>query len=207
MEKVKSTKERIIYEALRLFSENGYDGVTMREIAAAVGIKGASLYNHFKGKEDIFTAIFNEMKTQSDAAAEMMSIPADDGVAAVSFYHNAGETKLLQMTEMLFDFYTRNEFAVMFRRMLVSEQYKSPVAAEYYKAYYLNAPYEFQKGIFAAMQQCGDFGGFSPELLALHFYSPIFFVISRFDIGFPYDDCLEMMRNHVKGFCKAYANK
>ena len=53
-----TTKKRIIIESLRLFASKGYDGVSMREIAAAVGIKGASIYNHFKGKEDIFLAIF-----------------------------------------------------------------------------------------------------------------------------------------------------
>ena len=45
----RTTKERIIYESLRLFSEKGYDGVSMREIAAAVEIKAASLYAHFEG--------------------------------------------------------------------------------------------------------------------------------------------------------------
>ena len=48
----KTTKERIIYESLRLFSEKGYDGVSMREIAAAVEIKAASLYAHFDGKDE-----------------------------------------------------------------------------------------------------------------------------------------------------------
>lgn len=54
MEKQMTTKQKIIIEALRLFSAQGYDGASMRDIAEAVGIKGASIYNHFKGKEDIF---------------------------------------------------------------------------------------------------------------------------------------------------------
>ena len=45
----KNTKQKIIEESLKLFSEKGYEGVSMREIASAVGIKGASIYNHFKG--------------------------------------------------------------------------------------------------------------------------------------------------------------
>ena len=40
MEKVISTKEKILITSLKLFSEKGFDGVSMREIAAAVGIKG-----------------------------------------------------------------------------------------------------------------------------------------------------------------------
>ena len=38
------TKKRIMEEALRLFSENGYDAVSVEQIAQAVGIKAPSLY-------------------------------------------------------------------------------------------------------------------------------------------------------------------
>ena len=56
-----STKKEILDQALDLFSENGYHGTSMREIAAAVGIKGSSLYNHFEGKEAIFNQLFKEL--------------------------------------------------------------------------------------------------------------------------------------------------
>lgn len=51
------TKERILDEALTLFSQYGYDAVSVAKIADAVGIKPPSLYKHFKSKEDIFNAI------------------------------------------------------------------------------------------------------------------------------------------------------
>jgi AcrR family transcriptional regulator len=56
---VTSTKEKILNEALDLLAEKGYHGTSMREIAKAVGIKGSSIYNHFSGKEDIFSELFN----------------------------------------------------------------------------------------------------------------------------------------------------
>ena len=49
-----STRERIVYEALVLFSKKGYSDVYVAEIASAVGIKAPSLYKHFKSKQDIF---------------------------------------------------------------------------------------------------------------------------------------------------------
>jgi AcrR family transcriptional regulator len=54
-----STREEILNEALDLFAEKGYHGSSMREIAKAVGIKGSSIYNHFSGKEEIFSELFN----------------------------------------------------------------------------------------------------------------------------------------------------
>ena len=44
----RNTKELILKEALRLFSDNGYDGVSVREISGAVGIRESAIYRHFK---------------------------------------------------------------------------------------------------------------------------------------------------------------
>lgn len=55
--KREDTRERILEQALELFSEKGYDSVSVGEIARAVGIKAPSLYNHFPSKRAIFDAI------------------------------------------------------------------------------------------------------------------------------------------------------
>lgn len=47
-------KNKIIDNAITLFSEHGYEGTTLNEIAQSVNIKKASLYYHFNGKEDIY---------------------------------------------------------------------------------------------------------------------------------------------------------
>lgn len=48
------TKERIIEEALRLFSEKGYAGTSMSDIAERLKITKAALYKHYSGKREIF---------------------------------------------------------------------------------------------------------------------------------------------------------
>ncbi len=53
-----TTKERIFDAALDLFAQKGFDAVSMREIAEAVGIKKASLYSHFASKDEILERIF-----------------------------------------------------------------------------------------------------------------------------------------------------
>ena len=45
------TKQRILREALRLFSQKGYDAVSVEQNANAVGIKAPSLYKHYKSKQ------------------------------------------------------------------------------------------------------------------------------------------------------------
>ena len=44
------TRERIIEEALNLFSRKGYQGTSVKNIAEAVGIRDSSLYKHFRSK-------------------------------------------------------------------------------------------------------------------------------------------------------------
>jgi AcrR family transcriptional regulator len=50
-------RQQILQEAGRLFALNGYDGTSMRDIAAACGILPGSLYHHFPSKEQIFLAV------------------------------------------------------------------------------------------------------------------------------------------------------
>jgi AcrR family transcriptional regulator len=53
-----STKENILRTAAKLFSEQGSDKVTTREIAKAIGINSASIYYHFSSKEDLLKSLY-----------------------------------------------------------------------------------------------------------------------------------------------------
>lgn len=204
MEDKMTTKEKIVIESLRLFAGKGYDGVSMREIAAAVGIKGASIYNHFKGKEDIFLAIFEEMSKRYGHIATMLQMPEEQGEGAADYYMEADENKLLQMADELFSFFARDEFAILFRKLLTSEQHKSSLAAKYFRSYYLETPFVFQTQVFSGMQSKGAFQKFDAETMALHFYSPIYFLLSRFDAGYSYEECIEQIHKHIHWFCTLY---
>lgn len=49
-------REKIAGEAAELFAESGYAAVSMRMIARKLGIKAASLYNHYPDKESLYFA-------------------------------------------------------------------------------------------------------------------------------------------------------
>ena len=51
------TRQRILSVALDLFTEQGYDGTSLREIAEQLGVTKAALYYHFESKEDILMAL------------------------------------------------------------------------------------------------------------------------------------------------------
>jgi AcrR family transcriptional regulator len=51
------TRDRILDTAEALFAERGLAATPVRDIAAAVGLTPASLYNHFSGKEALYAAV------------------------------------------------------------------------------------------------------------------------------------------------------
>lgn len=50
------TKRRILDAALTLFAKRGFEACTMRDIAAAVGIKAPAIYNHYSSKDEVLGA-------------------------------------------------------------------------------------------------------------------------------------------------------
>jgi AcrR family transcriptional regulator len=66
--KMVETKQKIFEAAVDLFSQKGFSGVSVREIARAVGIKESSIYNHYKNKDDILANIFDYYETEIERA-------------------------------------------------------------------------------------------------------------------------------------------
>jgi AcrR family transcriptional regulator len=52
-----NTRTRIQEVAIKLFTEQGYEATSLREIAEALGVTKAALYYHFKTKEDIVASL------------------------------------------------------------------------------------------------------------------------------------------------------
>ncbi len=52
-----ATGDRILDAAILLFSERGYEGTSIKQIAQAVGLTESAIYRHFKGKEDLLAEI------------------------------------------------------------------------------------------------------------------------------------------------------
>src|ERR1700678_326588 len=61
-----STRARIQAVAVELFTEQGYDKTSLREIAERLDVTKAALYYHFKSKEDIIRSLIDDYFAQVD---------------------------------------------------------------------------------------------------------------------------------------------
>ena len=57
-------KENILQTALRLFARDGYEAVSVSQLAGELGLTKGALYRHFKSKQDIFDQILLRMEAQ-----------------------------------------------------------------------------------------------------------------------------------------------
>lgn len=203
---VESTKDSIIYQALTLFSDRGYEGVSMRDIAAAVGIQAASLYNHFKSKEAIFSRIIEEMSARYEATVMSMQIPHGDMDLVVATYMKVNEDTLRAMASNLFLYFLKDDFAAKFRRMLTIEQFRSTQAGDVFQNFFVDSALDFQSTLFASMIERGAFIKADPYVMALHFYAPIFILLNKYDrLAEREGEALEYIARHVHQFSEIYA--
>jgi AcrR family transcriptional regulator len=75
--KGEQTRQEILAAAKELFLAQGYTATTMRQIARAVGITPAAIYNHFPGKDEIFTTLLQEAAPYDQLFALSRKIEAD----------------------------------------------------------------------------------------------------------------------------------
>ena len=73
----KTTKEDILIVALHLFARDGYEAVSVSQIAGELGMTKGALYRHYESKRAIFDHIVKRMEQEDGEQAEEYEMPAD----------------------------------------------------------------------------------------------------------------------------------
>ena len=72
---MRDTKEKILSAALELFASQGYEAVSVSDIAGRLGITKAALYKHYRSKRDIFDSILRRMEQRDALQAQAYALP------------------------------------------------------------------------------------------------------------------------------------
>ncbi len=192
----KPTKDRILDSALSLFSEKGYDGVGVDLIAENAGIKGPSLYKHFKGKEEILDALIEKAESYYEANFGSANSP---GKIPSSM------DELITMSLKRIEFTLHDPMIIKVRRMLTMEQFRSNRIAHLTTKYNIDSVQGLYRRIFAAMMDSGIMKKANPALLSMSFAAPVSLLIQMCDREPEREaEAMEQIEEFLRYFAKEY---
>lgn len=163
-------KRDIALRALELFSQKGYDGVSVDEIAAAAGIKGPSLYKHFSGKKDILDYIISIMENGDTTEANKYQMPLTCDGAVPS------RKRIYEYVKSMFAYFTENETAAMFRRMLELQKYSCEKMRKLYALYVAEGPLEYMTQVFSHIYEKAQ-----AKIIATQVYGSFYLYLGIYD--------------------------
>ena len=191
-----STKERILQEALTLFSENGYDGTGVEQIAEKVGIKAPSLYKHFKGKEDILNALIDSAEEYYEE-----SFGSEQHIGEIP--ENRDDFVRATMSRIAFTMH--DPMIRKIRKFLVQEQFRNERLAEITTRHQLVGIQKMYEKIIEGMMKSGLFLYDDPALLSIELVSPVVLWVSKADRQPQYEqEIMECIKKHISHFCDVY---
>ena len=150
--------------ALKMFSQNGYAGTNIRELAASLDMGKSSMYRHFESKEEIWNTLLDRMIAyygERFGSADHLP-PVPDSLEG-----------LVEMTMRMVDFTVQDEKIVMTPKMLTIEQFRDERAKALATRHFLTGLTEMFTLIFSGMMEKGLLRKDDPKMLALAYTAPI----------------------------------
>ena len=168
-------KDEILIVALHLFARDGYEAVSVSQIAGELDMTKGALYRHYKSKRDIFDSIVKRMEQQDGEQASDYDMPEDEKERMPEEYEDISLDDFVEYSKSMFEYWTEDDFASSFRKMLTIEQFRSEEMQNLYQQYLVSGPAEYVKELFKNMKMN------HPEENAVKFYANMFFYYSMYD--------------------------
>lgn len=150
-----STRDKIMDVALHMFSERGYEAVSIRDICGEVGIKESTLYYHFKNKKDILDSLIEKFRSHIDGLLSQVDEitekpPKKNG-------KNTDDISLQMMDSYMIDSYLFDPFCNLMLRLMMIEQFHNEEIRALYEKTLFTDPYEIQMSVFKKLATVGVF--------------------------------------------------
>ena len=199
------TKQKILEEALTLFSEKGYANVFVGEIAERVGIRAPSLYKHYRNKQAIFDAIIGEMHRRFLEQAKLLHIQGDNPATDAEIYRGLPAEALVRLGIDLFLYQLHDDYTRRIRKMLTIEQFHNRDLADTYTRQYMDGPMEYHRLLLKQAVDQGVLQADNVEVMTLQFYAPFYMLMTVCDRNPGREaDAVRMLEEHIRQFNKLY---
>ena len=195
---MKTNREAILDAALTVFSQKGYEGALLRDIAAALGITKPALYRHFAGKAALWDAMIDSVERYYSAHIGA----ASDGAAPGDWE----EFRALSLRQI--DFTLHDETVRRVRRLLTLEQYRSERMSALATKHFITDIEARYTGIFAGMMERGVLKPADPALLAFRYTAPITVMIHLCDREPGREaEVMEKIQAHIEQFMQEHGKR
>ena len=194
-----NTKERILEEALTLFSQNGYAGTSMSDIAGALGITKAALYKHFSAKEEILDALLQKGEEQYQMKFGSLTHPP-------KIPEPTEELKELSPTQITYTMHAPD--VKKYRKLFTIEQFHNERIAEFATMHFLTGLESLYTMIFEKMMKKGTLKQEDPGFLSFEYLTPVTLMIQQCDRQPEWEEkAMERIRRHIDYFLETHAVK
>ena len=136
--------------------------------------KGA-LYRHYKSKRDIFDCIVQRMEHQDSEQASDYDMPEEDREEMPEKYEAVSLDDFAEYSKSMFEYWTEDDFASSFRKMLTIEQFRSGEMQKLYQQYLAAGPVSYVKDLLESM------GIAEAKDRAVKFYAVMYLYYSIYD--------------------------
>ena len=103
-------KEEILIVALHLFARDGYEAVSVSQIAGELDMTKGALYRHYKSKRDIFDCIVQRMEQQDGEQASEYDMPEEEKEKMPEQYENVSLDDLVEYSKSMYEYWTEDDF-------------------------------------------------------------------------------------------------
>ena len=195
-----NTKREILNAALDLFSEKGYESTSVSQIAAAVGIRKASLYSHFGGKREILDALVKEVLGDYEKKSVLAKPFCEKNGDSFATCEEVVNTVKRQMAYILHDDVIKKA-----RKMLGVEQFtNAELAALQTKQNYSDVMRYFTD-VIKTLQKKGVLSDGDAEIMAAQFCLPVTVWINLCDREPNREaEIMRLAERHVRQFFAVY---
>lgn len=196
------TKKRIRDTALKLFSKRGYEGVSVSDIAAGVGIKAPSLYKHYSSKMEIFMSIIEDAEKSFRSFIDTIRLDNTSNPEELT------EDLLIERLSAYVSYALHDGEYSALRKLLTIEQYTLPEAAGLYERIYQNALFSYHTAFFTQLISAGAMKGHDPMAMAMMYGAPVIVLISSYDRNEKGEEEVhDALKRHVKQFYEIFSGR
>lgn len=205
---MEGTRDRILVTALHLFARDGYEAVSVSKIAGELGMTKGALYRHYKSKRDIFDSIFERICELDEERARRARVPEGDFDEMPSSFGGTSIDGLVTYLEEQFAYWSEDEMARDFRRMLTLEQHRSAEMTELFHKVMTRGPISYLEDLMREMMARGAWREADPRQMAIELHAPFHLLLCLTDSARDASERREMARAYgeqVRRFVRRYA--